>query len=432
MRVSFGRPPISRSPVERPQRISGAIKMEMRQRVPCARCAICGTVGALEGRIGSDDLMEFRIFGMLSRFVLFRFAALAIPIVSYGTAVSAQCAGPNCTSVVLCIHATGETLFGAVPLDRRGVPSSRARTAVRSATSTLTCTIDWGSFFNRGTREQIVCGSGRERLLGHVNPIGQMENNRGIFFRGVKYSLWTGTDLNRSIRMSNASRAAARLCNFVEPRQNPADTAANSSDSEEGSGREFRGRDGTGGGGETVDASQNQPGNPSGPVVDTAARLGISPAEAALIAGALTANDRVTQSIANAIQSRGRICSRVALDARADCMRQGYRHLAQLVQRRGDYSGVRQALDRVSAELDSIVASNKRRNRPSAGTFRVQGRVLREDYARIRDRGRDEAVASILSTEELLLRAVPREDPRHVHYQRIASAFAGSAQLLRS
>jgi hypothetical protein len=161
-----------------------------------------------------------------------------------------------------------------------------------------------------------------------------------------------------------------------------------------------------------------------------AAAVGIEYAQAVtLLTTSAQVSPLATRLFAAVVDESDEECERLPGAYRIDCVRQGFDALAEALPKRGDYAAVRVALDETSRQLARIAREERARGQPrvraQGGT---RGYVATGGGAAASQR----AANAVLIAREQLLRSVPEGDPRHVHMQRIAAAFDGTAVLLRS
>ncbi len=147
-----------------------------------------------------------------------------------------------------------------------------------------------------------------------------------------------------------------------------------------------------------------------------------------------TATPHATQFILRRQRENDRICDRVDLPYRIDCIRYGLRSTAELLPTEGDYGEVRKVLTSAADKLDQVVARNRD---PTAAPVVARGAGRRSPgLSAIRPeaetRALREAEAILAEAETLLLRSSENSARRQVHFQQIAQAIDSTKVLLRS
>lgn len=200
----------------------------------------------------------------------------------------------------------------------------------------------------------------------------------------------------------------------------------------------------TGGGGDNeAPDSSTATGTSSDGALDESRRAGTT-TEAApaglLISAAQPASRQATDLIVARLRGTEEICGKLPGAYRIDCIAVEFRDLADKLPRSGDYAEAQAVLDQVAGQLSQIARSSRDRGQPRV-SVRVQrpgSRTVERTDAIQAVRPDREAQAAAAAAQAIdraqvtLLRSVPANDPRQVHYQRIAAAFDGSAVLLRS
>lgn len=168
------------------------------------------------------------------------------------------------------------------------------------------------------------------------------------------------------------------------------------------------------------------------------------PPEPPILPPLVTPTPEATSRVVNAIEDNDQACrvlaQRFGRNYVIDCIAKGYRDLARRLPAEGAYDEVRAALDTVASELEQIsqAATDRRKARQTLQLPARRGlpsRSLRNITAVEGSAFNEAAQAASQVLQEgklVLLRSTPINDPRRVHFERVADAFDGSAVLLRS
>lgn len=158
-----------------------------------------------------------------------------------------------------------------------------------------------------------------------------------------------------------------------------------------------------------------------------------------LVTAVQPANSVSTNAIVSQVNEIRRVCQGAGDEYRVDCFATQFRDLSARLPARGDYSAARQALQQASVELGRIARANRDRSKPRirvrvnqvGGAPTVSAPITAVRASSV-DQANLQAAASVEKLQATLLRSVPDNDPRDVHYQRIAASFNSTAVLLRS
>lgn len=179
------------------------------------------------------------------------------------------------------------------------------------------------------------------------------------------------------------------------------------------------GGDEIGGGGGTDDGGSNRRTPPAGPDVPV--------------------SDGQTAQIVTQLERIQQICEFMGDEYRLACIATTYRELADDIPANGDYAVARETILNAARELDTLVRSNRDRQKPAlrARLRAPSGQsVQTPPIAAVRaDRAvqLNRQASNILEeAETVLLRSARSDATRAIHYQRIAAAVGSNKVLLRS
>lgn len=145
--------------------------------------------------------------------------------------------------------------------------------------------------------------------------------------------------------------------------------------------------------------------------------------------------------IVGRLQQIQRICNAINAEYKLDCLATSYLSLTNDLRNIGGDSGVRQSLERTSAKLRTLVASNLDRTKPAlrahltdpeSGARILSTLPIRAVQTERLSAVRQQAVTVLEETETVLLRSATRSTGKSVLYQRVAAAVRSNKVLLRS